>query len=259
MGRHIHHRCAFKAIDPAETRPADNDGYLRGLTHCGSTSYFMPKERKPGAGLRASCPKCAAAAGKAKLATLGGRVRLEPAPENVARSYKSAWTVLIDGEARGYIVAEAGFGKGWDLMSMPTATDLRGGWRYHGNSATPRRPNLYNADNVPPEQPIQPLHYGARDAMACGALRAYEAGLLPTAAEREAQEAEAQARRQAAELERERQREQDEKERTQRRAEAAERRATARDAMAELAARPDLTNLELAGIAAVLAIIGEEG
>lgn len=256
MGRHMHHRCAFKALLPTGYEKEGED-YLRGVTHCGSTSYFRAKEREAGAGLRASCPKCAAAAGKAKLASLGGRVTLSPAPENVASRFKSAYLVTIDGEPRGYVVAERGFGKGWELRRLPTARDLR--FRTFGEEVGEGRPhNSWDMDQVPPERPLQPLHYSARDAMACGALRACEAGLLPTAAEHEAQEAEALARREAAERQRAAEAEESARLRAAREAEAAERRATAREGLAELGKRADLTNLELAGIAAALTIIGSE-
>lgn len=258
MGRRsIYHRCAFKALVP--TTYEQTGDYLQGVAYCGKATHFKPAEREQGAAKRASCPKCAAALGKLILARrYAGRVKLEPAPEHVAKRFKSAWEFHLDGVLRGYIATERGFGNGWELYRLlPDEVPAFDSWRVHGGRVHGDRPSgPWDADKVADETPIQPLHYGARDAMACGAVRAVEAGLLPTPAEQREAERQRLEREEASKLEREADRERRRKEAEQREAAHAEQVATAQQGLTELAARPDLTNLERAGVEAALTLIG---
>jgi hypothetical protein len=257
MGRRgIYHRCAYKAPDPTTNYEGSGPEFSRrGIAYCGAVTFFKASEREPSAAKRASCPKCAAALGKLILSRrYGERVRLEPAPAEVAKRFKSAFTFVLDGVPRGYIAAERGFGKGWDLYRLPYGKERS--WRHWGDSITPARPGgPWGADKVPDDQPIQALHFGARDAMACGAVRAAEAGLLPTAEEQEERERERTAIREQEERERARHAEERAKEREAQRVEQEERRSTAIAGLEELGARADLTNLERAGLEAALRLI----
>lgn len=256
MGRRrgIIHSCAFRALDADQGTWATHESYRHGRTWCGKAKLFTEEERalRPSV---ASCPDCAKAMGKAKLAKLGERVRLEDATADIKALghgfyFRSAYRFILDGVQRGWIVAESGWGGGWLLLAMAGPNDK--GWRWNGGNVTPGRPsNSWDAKRVPAESLIQPIHYSARDAMACGAVRMAEAGKLLTTAEQ--LEAEERRKQEAAarDAERERERARLATEREQREALRLERLATWREALASLDGRADLTNLERAGLEAV--------
>lgn len=230
------------------------DRYHRWASYCGSHLLLKP-EQVTAEGLKrerllSDCPKCAAAIGKAKLAQYGERVRLEKRePEH--SWYRSNYAIFIDGVERGLIVCESGWGKGWGLCAMPNS----GGYRERVSSG---KPNRWEARNFGDDRTFWPIHYAARDAMACAAVKAAEAGFMPTVAESMAQAEQRKAEKAEREAEAER----------SRLARAAERErqeevrqtdvALARAALEALRGRPDLTNAEATGLASLAILAGLE-
>lgn len=253
-GRHYHHSHAMQHPEPAN--PEYPSSYVHGLAYCGERSLVKPEHADRHK--IATCPKCAAVIGKRYLkAKYGDRVRLEPAPEKIADRFKSAYAFHLDGELRGYIAIPRGFAEYWRLYRLLSTREEIGDYHRHGRQVSTDRPrSSWDAEKVDPASIFQPLHCGARDAMACAAVKAVEAGLLPTKEEADAQEIAAKAEEARLKTEREEARERFAKESERLAEERRERRDTARQGLEEIAKRGDLSNLELAGLQAALTIIG---
>lgn len=254
MARRSHTYCGFRAILPDVEQGgfADDATYRRGLTWCGDKRLFTERER--GESLRlVTCPKCAAAIGAHKLAQLGGRVELERMEEPLSY-HRSSYVLRIDGTHRGWIGTESGWGKGWSLYALPGEYDSYRGYQ----NLSGERPQRHSATGWAARNESHtfwPIHYAARDAMACAALAALDAGQLPTLEEREAAKVERAQRKaeqeaEAAERAKERQAERERLE-----AIRAERVETWRAALESLDARGDLSNLERAGLEAIKALL----
>lgn len=250
MARRSHSYCGFRALLPDVEQGgfADDPTYRRGLTWCGDKKLFTERERAESLRL-VTCPKCAAAIGAHKLAQMGGRVVLERMAEPLSYD-RSSYRLLIDGTHRGWIGTESGWGKGWSLYALPGEYDS---WRGFQN-VSGERPQRYHATGWAARDESHlfwPVHYAARDAMACAAIAALEAGKLPTEEEREAAKLERARRKaeqeaEAAERAKERQAERERQE-----AIRDERVETWRAGLESLEARADLTNLERAGLEAL--------
>lgn len=252
----VHRTCAFRRL-----KPGDDDSVYRmesdyqyTETWCGERRLMSSRERdKPQR--HANCPACAKALGAAGLAKLPGRVELTKAPEGSeqAKRYKSAWLFALDGVPRGWITNERGFGKPWDLELLPTARDS---WRGTGGSVAGDPPPSYRPEARIDGATFHAIHYAARDAMAVAAVRAAERGELPTVEERAEREAAATLQREADERQREADRDARLARLEREAAEREERRSTAILALESLETRADLSNVELAGIAAMRALLG---
>jgi hypothetical protein len=256
--------CAFKSLCADQGGFASHDRYRQGWTWCGDVKLFSEADRAEPVKL-ADCPKCAQALGKAKLAK-AGRVVLEQLEK--PHSYdRSTYRVLIDGVHRGWIGTESGWGKGWYLRQLAEneGTDESRGYCYRRN-VSGDRPSRYDAQRqaeaeAKPEfrdhhrRIFWPVHFAARDAMAAAALALHETGGLPTVAEMAERKEAERVRRVAEEAERAAMREEAAKRRAREEEEREERRTAAREALASLEGRPDLTNLELAGLAAIRTLL----
>ncbi len=266
MVRRTHHKHAFRRLC-ADQGPWANDAtYRLAEMWCGDTSLIGMAETPERATL-ADCPKCAAALGAAKLASIratGLAVELEPIAElKECKDYslryaRSAYRLMIAGELRGYIIAEAGFGKGWRLRTVAGALAFaRHSEGETGDCLSGDRPSRYGYGRDA-DAHFAPIHFAARDAMAVAAVRAFERGELPTPAEQEARAAERKARQAAEAAERDAARAANEARRERERLALLEDKATARNALEELRKRSDLTNLELAGLAILERLAGVE-
>lgn len=229
----------------------DSD-YRYALTWCGDKKLSTERER--GESLRlVTCPKCAAAIGKAKLAKLGGRVELER-DEKPLSYHRSSYRLLVDGAHRGWIACESGWGKGWHLYGLNGPGEYGDFKRlvYDGRYGNkPTRWNASDALKTGKELDAWPVHFAARDAMAALAVAMVDAGKLPTAQELEEREERRKVERAAQEAESARLAEERRVEREAREALRLERLELWREALASLDGRADLTNLERAGLEAV--------
>jgi len=230
---------------------ADDATYRYAVTWCGGKRLSTEKER--GESLRlVTCPKCAAAIGKHKLASMPG-VTLERDAEPLSY-HRSSYRLLVDGVHRGWIACESGWGKGWNLYGLPGPGDYGDFKRLLHDGRYGNRPDRFSAMRAAEEGKALdawPVHFAARDAMACLALDLLAKGRLPTAEEQEARVAERKMREAAEKAESERLAEERRIEREKQEAVRAERLATWRAALASLDERADLTNLERAGLEAV--------
>jgi hypothetical protein len=260
--------CAFKSLCADQGGFASHDRYRQGWTWCGDVKLFSEADRAEPVKL-ADCPKCAQALGKAKLAK-SGRVTLEQLDK--PHSYdRSTYRVLIDGTHRGYVGTESGWGKGWYLRQLAEneGEDETRGYCYRRN-VSGDRPSRWDAQRqaeaeAKPEfrdhhrRIFWPVHFAARDAMAAAALALHEKGGLPTVAEMAAHKEAERVRRAAEEAEREANRAEAAKRRAREAEIMEERRAAAVAGLEALSGRADLSNVELAGVAAIRALLGLEG
>jgi hypothetical protein len=261
-----HHRHAFRRAAEDQRSWAGDSRYTLGETWCkdrADGSLFTADEMTAEARLDADCPKCSAAMGKAMLAKYGDRVRVVPieahkeSEDYSIRYSRSAYEFHLDGVLRGYIIAEAGFGKGWRLCRVAGALDFaKTDDRVTGDSISGRKPERYGSHKPGAGAPFRIVHFASRDAMACAAVKAAERGDLPTVAEQAERKAAGDAKR----AEEAAQRERDRAAAAQRREEAervrAERMTEAREGLASLWRRDDLTNLERAGVASAAGLLG---
>jgi hypothetical protein len=191
-------------------------------------------------------------------------LRLEPREQPLGYD-KSTYDVFIDDVLRAHVGIANGWGEKWYLAKVGDPdearhwTNGRHGGRVSGSVIDYFEANawLNGSHNAPESIIFWPVHYTARDAMACAALAywdKYGVQGLPTVEEAKAakeakREADAQEakEREARRIEREKERDLEDKAR-------AERRTTWGAALAELEARGDLTNLERAGLQAIKAL-----
>lgn len=255
MARRGYHYCGFRSLAADQRSFAGDSTHQLGFTWCGDESLFTATERADSLRL-VTCPKCSAAIGKHKLKRLGGRVTLERIEKPRSAYIKSAYALAIDGTLRGYVEIENGWGKGWSLRALPM-TD-----KDYSRDVIGKEPSRWDAKrwldgghSEPDRVTAWPVHYHSKEAMAIAGLKAMTQGLLPTPEEQEARAKEEQARRIAEEQEREANRIEREKERQALAKERSERVATAWLALADLDARPDLSNIERAGIEAIKRLI----
>lgn len=263
MARKTHHQCAMRELAADQGSFASDSTYRYGVTWCGDRQLFGESERERSAA-DTNCPKCAAALGKANLAKLnagGARIELERIADlkgcaaYTLRYARSAYRFKVAGELRGFIIAEAGFGKGWSLRMVAGASSLiSNDGRECGDSLTGDKPDQWRKPGE--GAAFRMAHYCALEAMAVAAWRAYQRGELPTPAEQEQRAAAHKAKRAAEAAEREAARAQREREREAERLATLEAQATARHALEELRKRADLSNLELAGLAALETLAG---
>lgn len=259
MARKTTHQCAMRELAADQGSFASDSTYRYGVTWCGDRQLFSESDRARDAA-DTNCPKCAAALGKANLAKLnagGARIELERIADLKGcaayslRYARSAYRFKVAGELRGFIIAEAGFGKGWSLRMVAGALAFASSsdGRECGDSLTGDKPDRWR--KLGEGASFRMVHYCALEAMAVAAWRAYQRGELPTPAEQEERAAARKAKAQAEAAEREAARAQREREREAERLATLEAKATARHALEELRKRADLSNLELAGLAAL--------
>lgn len=248
-------QCGMFSLCKEETESA----YRRVFTYCNDVAYMGEKERGQSLKL-VTCPKCSAAIGKKRLGQLKGRVELVRHEKPINGYTKSSYDVLIDGTLRGYVLIENGWGKTWELRQLPS--DQSGyARRVHGDE--PRSwdaKHWLDGGHTKPESVIfWPVHFHSKEAMAVAALAAYEAGDLPTAEEQEAKRESDKERKRLDDIEREANRIEREKERQAQAKEREERVATAWLGLTHLEARPDLSNLERAGLEAIKRLLPDMG
>jgi hypothetical protein len=264
------HKHAFRSLAEDQRSWADDPRYSLGLSWCGERAslggtLWTAEEMTPEAAKRADCPKCAAAMGAAKLAgAYAGRVKLVALSEEErkacddysVRYAKSVYEFHLDGTLRGYIIAAAGFGKGWSLHRVAGELDFArvDGTRLVGDRISGDRPTRYGTRQQIGE--LWPIHYAARDAMAAVAVRLAEAGDLPTPAEQAERKAASDAKRAEEAAQRERDRAAAQRAREAREQDRAERMTEARQGLASLLQRSDLTNAERAGVVSAAALLG---
>lgn len=252
-----HH--AIRVLAPNATLSS----YVGGRTWCGedyglsASLSNMAEGEDPLAYSRRStdCPKCAAAIGKARMAQIGDRVRLEAATGDEingshGRKYRGLYRLFIDGTHRGWVVMQNGWGNPWELHEL---TDrLEDGWRIYGAgvAAMPDRYSKTDADRT-----FQMVHFYSKDMMASAALRHHERVGLPTVEEMAHRKAAERARREAEEAERAEARRVAEIERDRKTALRNERKELALDWLNAVLAQPDLTNVQRAGAQAAHDII----
>lgn len=214
----------------------------------------------------ATCLKCAQAIGKAKLGQLSARLRLEK--RDVPLGYdRATYDLWIDGTLRAHVGIANGWGEKWYLAK---ATD--GDTSYwtngrHGGQVSGSVVDHFNAlswgEETKARAVFWPVHFAARDAMACAALAYWERhGVqgLPTHEESKALEAERKARDAQEAEAREVARAAARAEAERREAERLERMATARLGLEAWQAREGLSNVELAAIEALRALrLGQGG
>lgn len=209
----------------------------------------------------ATCLKCAQAIGKHKLAKLASGLCLERREAPLGYD-KSTYDVYIDGTLRAHVGIANGWGKKWYLakVGLPAA-QLHWTNGRHGGVVSGSVADYFQAQHWKDDPVFWPIHFAARDAMAAAALRYFErygiAG-LPTAEEALAAEAKRKEDQAAEAVAREEAQRVRAIERERRETEEQERRTTARDALASLERRIDLSNLELAGLAAVRTLLKME-
>lgn len=202
----------------------------------------------------ATCLKCAQAIGKAKLAQIANRVRIEKRETPLGYD-KSTYDVHIDGTLRAHVGIANGWGEKWYLAKVGDPADSVH-WTNgrHGGVVSGSVVDYFGHERLSPETIFWPVHFAARDAMACAALTYWERygiGGLPTVEEARAAKAERKERERVEALEREAARETARKERERLEGIRLERVATWREALASLDARADLSNLERAGLEAI--------
>lgn len=249
--RKVAQYCAFRRLAADQGGFADHATYRKVETWCGESPLMGERERAEPLKL-ATCPKCAAAIGKARLAALKGRVVLERM-ETPPSYWRSGYVVLIDGTPRGLIGVANGWGERWRLHRIPKPDS----WNGLGAGVACDPPNRYDAQRWPVEGEhaaryvAWPVHHAAKEAMAAAAWTFYERGDLPTLEEAAALEEAAKAARAVEEGEREARRLVARQEAERRESERLERVAIWRDALASLDGRADLTNMERAGLEAI--------
>jgi hypothetical protein len=253
VGRRSHGKgdCAVRHI------VTDNGDYIHGPTWCGeergltSMRNIEEGEDKLAFSRRmATCNKCSAAIGKARLKQIADRVEIETVEvptSSWGKVYRAYYGVKVDGVRVGIILMDNGWGNPWELRALPEDADR------HAGACVSTAWNRYA--KVPADSPCQPVHSRSKEMLASLALRLRDAGDLKTLPELEAWREE----RRLARIEQDRQREED-RARYAREAEAranrtTERRETALAGLADIAKRTDLTNLEAAGLQAALDII----
>lgn len=215
-------------------------------------------EGKPSLRLRlASCPKCSAAIAKAKLARMPDIQIVRS--ETPANPYcRSSYDVMIKGELRGYITCDSGWGASWNLYELGEQRS-----HYVANYLTGKRVSgeridyydwkLQSGDNE--RRVFWPVHWASKEGMAVAAYAAWQRGMLPTLAEQAEAERVRREEAEAAKVERAAAQARYEAKRIEDRRVRDERLEAWRLAYIDLAARPDLSNLERAGIEAAQALI----
>lgn len=206
----------------------------------------------------ASCTKCSQAIGKAKLK---GLPRLELVKdETPCHPYaRSSYSVLIDGELRGYVACNNGWGAHWSLYQVGEQRGYYSARYVTGKSISGDPVDVWDAKRWPTEgehvRTFWPVHWASKEAMAAAAFTAWQAGQLPTLEEQATAEAARLKKAQADKVEAAARAAERERERLEARRIKDERLEAWRLAYADLAARVDLSNLERAGIEAAQALI----
>lgn len=205
----------------------------------------------------ATCPKCAQAIGKRTLAARP-RLRIERRPEPLAYD-KSTYNVFIDGVHRAYVGIANGWGEKWYLAKLADPKRAAG-WinGRHGGTVSGHVVDYFGHERLSADTIFWPVHFAARDAMACAALTYFErfgvAG-LPTVEEMAVLEAERKEREAVEAQARETARQERQRERERLETERQERLALWHEALASLDARGDLSNIERAGLEAIKSIM----
>lgn len=244
------------------------DDTTRGMVEhwCGGTRVW-DRDKPLESPRLATCLKCAQAIGKAKLAKLAPRLRLEK--RETPLSYdKSTYDLFIDGTLRAHVAIPSGWGEKWYLaMVGDPEKDKRQGWTSgrHGGKVSGSIVDYFTAQHWKLDDESHlfwPVHFASRDAMACAALAYWDRfGVvgLPTLEEARAAEQARQEQRAEEEKERQAARERATVEREKRESLRLERVETAKAGLESLAKRGDLSNVEAAGLAAIEALLGYNG
>lgn len=231
---------------------AESDSPYRYVkTWCGKTELMGERERALSPKL-ASCPKCSAAIGKAKMAALP-RLELVRRESPINGYQRSTYDVMIDGALRGYVSISNGWGEHWNLYRLK-GPEERFSHYDNGPMISGSRLDSWQARAALERGEsfsFWPVHHASKEAMAVAAWHAFERGHLPTVADMEAARAER--------LAREAEREAESKAAAAKRAAEREREAELRlervelwrAALESLGERGDLTNVELAGLDAI--------
>lgn len=251
-------QCGFHSFADKGDSVADASGYRRVFTYCNDVSYMGEKDR---ATLKlVTCPKCSAAIGKKRLGQLNGRVELKRHDKPRNGYTKSSYDLLIDGTLRGFVLIENGWGKTWELRKLPSDQSDYAATVSGDEPRSWDAKHWLNGGHSKPESVLfWPVHYHSKEAMAVAALAAYDHGQLPTAEEQQREAEERKATRLREEQERETNRIEREKQREIERKEHNERVATAWLGLTHLEARPDLSNLERAGLEAIKRLLPDMG
>lgn len=247
--------CVQRRWSPDQYPFADDPARGMAETWCGERRLHDRAEPFDSPRL-ATCPKCAQAIGKAKLATLP-RLELVKRAEPINAYQRSSYDVMIDGELRGYVSCDSGWGTHWKLYRLK-GPEERHSYYDNGPCISGSRVDSHegkrwlNGGHSEPSRVIfWPVHFTSKEAMAAAAWTAFERGQLPTVAEMESALAKRKADEAARDAERAIERERLAKEREAREALRLERLELWREALASLEGRADLTNLERAGLEAI--------
>lgn len=231
------------------------DDPARGMAEhwCGSTRVW--DREKPFESPRiATCLKCAQAIGKAGLKQRAARLRLERRETPLGYD-KSTYDVWIDGTLRAHVGIANGWGEKWYLAKVGDPADsIHWTNGRHGGQVSGSVVDYFGHERIAADSIFWPIHFAARDAMACAALAYWERyGVqgLPTVEEAQQAKADRKERERLEAIEREAARAVATKEREEREALRLERLELWREALASLDGRADLTNLERAGLEAV--------
>lgn len=257
MGRSrgVYKTCAFRRWSPDQYPFADDPAKGMAETWCGERRLH-DREKPFDSPRLATCPKCAQAVGKAKLAKLP-RLELVKREEPINGWQRSSYDVRIDGETRAYVSCDSGWGTHWNLYRLKGPEERHSSYmngpRISGSRVDSFEGKrwLEGGHSDPDRVIFWPVHFTSKEAMAAAAWTAFERGQLPTVAEMESALAKRKADEAQRDAERAQERERLAKEREEREALRLERLATWRDALASLDARADLSNLERAGLEAV--------
>lgn len=231
---------------------------MRGMVDLWCGEQMLWDKDKPFDGPRlASCNKCSAAIGKLKLANLP---RIEMRKHEKPMSYmRSSYDVLIDGDVRGFIACESGWGTHWNLFQLREPHSHS--FYDHGKKISGSRLDHWDAQRWPTEGEhankyhFWPVHWASKEAMLVAAWHAFERGALPTVEQMAEAEAARLAKQEADRVERAASQARYEAQRIEDRRVKDERLEAWRLAFPDLLARDDLTNLERAGLEAAQALI----
>lgn len=266
-GSRTHHTHAIRNTDTAKFERWEADSQwpnkprsLSGATWCGedhgynTLSDFKDDEDVFAYSRRmTNCPGCSAAIGKALMQRMPGRIKLEKVEVPQGRYgsyYRTAWAISIDRVLMAHAVMQNGWGNPWELKDLVgedrTGKDFGSTVSHQPSRSYPPRP----------DELCQFVHFASKEMMGVLALRCRERGqLLFTPEERREMGRQERERRAAEEAEREANRIKYQQERERKDGLRAERKQLALDGLKTVALRPDLTNLEAAGIQAAIDII----
>lgn len=249
--------CVMRSLDDDQGTWANDERYRKGVSWCGESRLFGEKERSESPRM-ASCPKCSAAIGKARLKQLP-RLELRKMDKPIGPYMRSSYEVLIDGDLKGWVTIDNGWGTYWNLYQL-REPDAYSSYE-HGRRISGNRVNHFDAERWPTEgehadkYTFWPVHWASKEAMAAAAWTAWQRGLLPTVEEMQARIDARKAKAEADKIEAAQRQAERERLAIEARRVKDERLEAWRLAYVDLTAREGLTNLERAGLEAAQALI----